>query len=231
MFDGTDLTDKPGEPPVLRRRMQMIFQDPYASLDPRWRVRDITAEPLLSFGLARSRAEAAHEFDLFISHDLAVVWFLSDVIGAMYLGRLVETGPARRVFAAPQHPYSRLLLETIPDVTMARRDRQPVAGEVPNPISPPPGCPPAALSFASERCRREVPVLRRRAPSGADAACHGVEERRLPAPAPLPVPAAAAVFTTLAAQDRCRLLCSFVAPRPIALVTTVRAAASRTQRR
>ena len=253
-FEGTDLTDRPaGDPPAIRRRMQMIFQDPYASLNPRWRVRDIIAEPLKSFGLLRNHAAEEHEVGrllemvglaakdgekyphefsggqrqrisiaraisskpdflvcdeptsaldvsvqaqilnlmkdlqrelgltyLFISHDLAVVHFMSDHIGVMYLGRLVETGLARHVFASPQHPYTRLLLDTIPDVTMARRDRQPVAGEVPNPIDPPPGCAfHPRCPFADDRCRREAPVLRE-SPSGVQAACHGVEEGRLP---------------------------------------------------
>ncbi|HSF95673.1 MAG TPA: oligopeptide/dipeptide ABC transporter ATP-binding protein [Thermohalobaculum sp.] len=257
-FEGTDVTDCPaGEPPAIRRRMQMIFQDPYASLNPRWRVRDIIAEPLWSYGLVTDRAAAArdvgrllelvglnpkdgekfpHEFSggqrqrisiaraissnpdflvcdeptsaldvsvqsqilnlmkdlqkelgltyLFISHDLAVVYFMSDHIGVMYLGRLVETGPARKVFASPQHPYTRLLLETIPDITMARRERQPVAGEVPNPIDPPSGCTfHPRCPFANDRCRREAPALRD-APSGARAACHAVEEGRIEA-APL----------------------------------------------
>ena len=258
-FEGVDVTDLPaGEPPELRRRMQMIFQDPYASLNPRWRVRDIIAEPLRSFGISRSHGEEAREVDrllglvglgakdgekyphefsggqrqrisiaraisskpdflvcdeptsaldvsvqaqilnlmkdlqkelgltyLFISHDLAVVHFMSDWIGVMYLGRLVEVGPAHRVFSAPQHPYTRLLLDTIPDVTMTRRDRKPVAGEVPSPISPPPGCTfHPRCPFADERCRREVPQLAQ-APSGARTACHAVAEGRLPS---VPVP-------------------------------------------
>ena len=116
---------------------------------------------------------------LFISHDLAVVYFMSDHIGVMYLGRIVETGPARRVFASPQHPYTRLLLDTIPDITMTRRERRPVAGEVPNPIDPPPGCAfHPRCPFANDRCRGEAPVLRE-APSGARAACHAVQEGRL----------------------------------------------------
>ena len=231
----------------------MIFQDPNASLNPRWRVRDIIAEPLKSFGLLRNHSAEEHEVGrllemvglaakdgekyphefsggqrqrisiaraisskpdflvcdeptsaldvsvqaqilnlmkdlqrelgltyLFISHDLAVVHFMSDHIGVMYLGRLVETGLARHVFASPQHPYTRLLLDTIPDVTMARRDRQPVAGEVPNPIDPPPGCAfHPRCPFADDRCMREAPVLRD-SPSGVRTACHGVEEGRLP---------------------------------------------------
>jgi oligopeptide/dipeptide ABC transporter ATP-binding protein len=253
-FEGIDVTDKPaGQPPELRRRMQMIFQDPYASLNPRWRVRDIVAEPLRSFGLRQSKAEEErevgrllelvglnpmdgdkfpHEFSggqrqrisiaraisskpdflvcdeptsaldvsvqsqilnlmkdlqkelgltyLFISHDLAVVYFVSDFIGVMYLGRLVEVGPARKVFANPQHPYTRLLLDTIPDITMQRRDREPVGGEVPNPIDPPTGCTfHPRCPFANDRCKRESPALADTA-SGARVSCHAVEEQRLP---------------------------------------------------
>ena len=251
-FDGTDLTDQPaGEPAEIRRRMQMIFQDPYASLNPRWRVRDIVAEPLRSFDLLADGASETrevsrllelvglhpddgdkfpHEFSggqrqrisiaraisskpdflvcdeptsaldvsvqaqilnlmkdlqrelgltyLFISHDLAVVYFMSDFLGVMYLGRLVETGPARKIFKAPQHPYTQLLLDTIPDITMARRDRQPVAGEVPNPIDPPSGCAfHPRCPLANDRCRQEAPELRDTA-SGARVACHAIEENR-----------------------------------------------------
>jgi oligopeptide/dipeptide ABC transporter ATP-binding protein len=253
-FEGLDVTDKPaGQPAELRRRMQMIFQDPYASLNPRWRVGDIVAEPLRGFGLRRNRAEEGrevgrllelvgmspkdgekypHEFSggqrqrisiaraiaskpdflvcdeptsaldvsvqaqilnlmkrlqkelgltyLFISHDLAVVYYMSDWIGVMYLGRQVEVGPARQIFACPQHPYTRLLLDTIPDITMARRDREPVGGEVPNPINPPSGCTfHPRCQFANERCRRESPALMG-TPPGTRVACHGVSEHRLP---------------------------------------------------
>jgi peptide/nickel transport system ATP-binding protein len=254
-FEGVDVTDMPaGKPLALRQRMQMIFQDPYASLNPRWRVRDIIAEPLRSFGLRRSRSEESqevgqlldlvglnvkdgekfpHEFSggqrqrisiaraiaskpdflvcdeptsaldvsvqaqilnlmkelqeelgltyLFISHDLAVVNFMSEWIGVMYLGRLVEVGLARHVFASPQHPYTQLLLETIPDITMSRRDREPVAGEVPNPINPPSGCTfHPRCPYANDRCRSEVPVLATGA-STVQVACHAVHEGRLPA--------------------------------------------------
>ena len=268
-FEGTDLTSRPaGDPPAIRRRMQMIFQDPYASLNPRWRVRDIIAEPLKSFGMLPDRVAEEHEVGhllemvgldakdgekyphefsggqrqrvsiaraisskpdflvcdeptsaldvsvqaqilnlmkdlqrelgltyLFISHDLAVVHFMSDHVGVMYLGRIVETGSAERIFASPQHPYTRLLLDTIPDVTMARRDRGPVAGEVPNPIEPPPGCAfHPRCPFADDRCRQEAPALRE-SPSGVLTACHGVEEGRLPpsaASVPVDAPAISA---------------------------------------
>ena len=239
----------------IRRRIQMIFQDPYASLNPRWRVRDIIAEPMRCFGLviepsseqrevgrllelvglnSRDGEKFPHEFSggqrqrisiaraisskpdflvcdeptsaldvsvqaqilnlmkdlqkelgltyLFISHDLAVVYFMSDYIGVMYLGKLVETGPARKVFANPAHPYTRLLLDTIPDMNMQRRDRQPVAGEVPTPIMPPPGCAfHPRCPFAFDRCKNEAPTLHKIA-SGVRVACHAVQEGLLSLP-------------------------------------------------
>jgi oligopeptide/dipeptide ABC transporter ATP-binding protein len=120
---------------------------------------------------------------LFISHDLAVVYYMSEWIGVMYLGRLVEVGLARHVFAHPQHPYTRLLLDTIPDITMMRRDREPVAGEVPNPINPPSGCTfHPRCQLANARCRVEPPVLIEGA-SGVQVACHAVHEGRLSAAA------------------------------------------------
>lgn len=252
-FEGTDIAGiSTGKKSDIRRRIQMIFQDPYASLNPRWRVQDLIAEPMRCFSLVRDKAEERrevgrllelvglnardsdkfpHEFSggqrqrisiaraisskpdflvcdeptsaldvsvqsqilnlmkdlqkelgltyLFISHDLAVVYFMSDYIGVMYLGKLVESGPARKVFAAPAHPYTRLLLDTIPDMSMARRDRSPVAGEVPNPITPPTGCAfHPRCPFANDRCRNEVPQLRTM-PSGVRTACHAVEEQRI----------------------------------------------------
>jgi peptide/nickel transport system ATP-binding protein len=253
-IDGTDLaslTTRAAQAPV-RRRLQMIFQDPYASLNPRWRVGDIIAEPIRAFGLLRGRAEIEarvgellrqvglspkdaekfpHEFSggqrqrisiaralssnpeflvcdeptsaldvsvqaqilnlmkdlqarfgltyLFISHNLAVVRHMSDRIGVMYLGRIVELAPGETLFARPLHPYTRLLLEAIPDLEMTGRQRTPVGGEVPTPIDPPTGstiqtrCP-----FAAARCRAEAPPLRRR--GEVEVACHAVEEGRLP---------------------------------------------------
>jgi peptide/nickel transport system ATP-binding protein len=235
----------------LRRRMQMIFQDSYASLNPRWRVRRIVAEPLRTHGLARSPADLRdrvnelllqvrlspadgdkfpHEFSggqrqrisiaralasnpeflacdeptsaldvsvqaqilnlmkdlqrqfdltyLFISHNLAVVYQVADRVGVMYLGRLVEVATADRLFATPRHPYTRLLLETIPSIEMTGREREPVAGEVPNPIRPPPGCGfHPRCAFANSRCRHESPELQN--DDGTLVACHAVEEGRL----------------------------------------------------
>jgi peptide/nickel transport system ATP-binding protein len=259
VFDGVDLASLSGRRQMkpLRRRLQMIFQDPYASLNPRWRVRDIVAEPLRTHRMTASRAELRdrvdeallqvklhpadgekypHEFSggqrqrisiaralsaapeflvcdeptsaldvsvqaqilnlmkelqrrlgltyLFISHNLAVVAHMSDRVGVMYLGRLVEVAAAAELFRAPAHPYTRLLLETIPDLSMTRGERVPVAGEVPNPIDPPPGCAfHPRCPFADARCRAERPQLI--ATGGRLVACHAVEEGRL-APAQRP---------------------------------------------
>jgi peptide/nickel transport system ATP-binding protein len=239
----------------LRQKLQMIFQDPYASLNPRWRVADIVAEPLRAHGLVKHREEAMarvdellrqvrlspadkekypHQFSggqrqrlsiaralatqpeflvcdeptsaldvsvqaqvlnlmrdlqrelgltyLFISHNLAVVHHISDRVGVMYLGRVVELASRRTLFSAPRHPYTRMLLDAIPDLEMTGRARTPVGGEVPNPLDPPSGCTfHPRCPRANERCRREVPVLKRYAhPAGETlAACHAVEEGRI----------------------------------------------------
>jgi peptide/nickel transport system ATP-binding protein len=261
VFDGVDLgrlKQRKAIAPV-RRRMQMIFQDPYASLNPRWRVRKIVAEPLVTHGLAgdknalRARVgelleqvrlspadgdRFPHEFSggqrqrisiaralaanpeflvcdeptsaldvsvqaqilnlmkdlqrrlgltyLFISHNLAVIYQISDRVGVMYLGKLVELADAEQLFAAPRHPYTRLLLETIPRLD-PHGEREPVAGEVPNPIDPPPGCAfHPRCPYANDRCRREVPVLLDA--EGTLVACHAVEERRLPDAMPIAPP-------------------------------------------
>ncbi|WP_333673168.1 oligopeptide/dipeptide ABC transporter ATP-binding protein [Elioraea tepidiphila] len=251
-FDGVDmasLTSRAVAAPV-RRRIQMIFQDPYASLNPRWRVRDIIAEPIRAFGLIRDRAaiearvgellsqvklspkdgeKYPHEFSggqrqrisiaralsstpeflvcdeptsaldvsvqaqilnlmkdlqrelgltyLFISHNLAVVRHMSDRIGVMYLGRIVELAPGETLFARPRHPYTRMLLDAIPDLEMTGRARTPVGGEVPSPIDPPPGCAfHPRCPLANARCKAEVPSLRTVA--DVQVACHAVEEGR-----------------------------------------------------
>ncbi|WP_428483664.1 ABC transporter ATP-binding protein [Rhodopila sp.] len=253
VFGGQDFARLNGRKATapLRRRMQMIFQDSYASLNARWRVRRIVAEPLRTHGLAASQADLRdrvdalllqvrlspadgekfpHEFSggqrqrisiaralasnpqflacdeptsaldvsvqaqilnlmkdlqrqfsltyLFISHNLAVVYQVADRVGVMYLGRLVEVATADRLFAAPCHPYTRLLLDTIPRVEMTSREREPVAGEVPNPIRPPPGCGfHPRCPFANNRCRHERPELLD--VGGALVACHAAEEGRL----------------------------------------------------
>ena len=236
----------------LRRRIQMIFQDPYASLNPRWRVDRVVSEPIRAFGTIRGEAairarvgellsfvglhpddgrKYPHQFSggqrqrvaiaralasdaefivcdeptsaldvsvqaqilnlmrdlqdrlgltyLFISHNLAVVRHMATRIGVMYLGRIVEVQESRALFAAPKHPYTRMLLDAVPDLAHVGRRREPVRGEIPNPIDPPSGChfnPRCPL--ANERCRTEVPPLQ------DGVACHAVHEGRL-VPTPL----------------------------------------------
>ena len=259
LFEGENLTAARARP-ELRRRMNMIFQDPYASLNPRWRVRDIVAEPIRAFAILSSRRDVQdrvgqlleqvglsardgekfpHEFSggqrqrisiaralssepdflvadeptsaldvsvqaqilnllrelqgrmqltyLFISHNLAVVRHVSDLLGVMYLGRIVEYGPAESIFSAPRHPYTRLLLDAIPDLAMTGRARTPVGGEVPSPISPPSGCTfHPRCPFANERCRVERPGYTQDGP--VLAACHAVEEGRIAPHEPRPGP-------------------------------------------
>ena len=115
---------------------------------------------------------------LFISHNLAVVRHVSDRVGVMYLGRLVEIAAKSELFDRPRHPYTRMLLDAIPDIHMSGRSRTPVQGEVPNPLSPPSGC-----SFhprcphANQRCIVERPALLDF--QGARIACHAVQEGRM----------------------------------------------------
>ncbi len=257
-FDGIVLTGAGAraraDQRASRRGMQMIFQDPYASLNPRWRVDDIVAEPiragapetpgaeidtrvaglLTQVGLAAAdRAKYPHQFSggqrqrisiaralstqprflvcdeptsaldvsvqaqvlnlmrelqrrlgltyLFISHNLAVVHHIADRVGVMYLGRIVELAPTRRLFAAPRHPYTRMLLAAVPDLAMTGKARTAVAGEVPNPLEPPPGCAfHPRCPHANDRCRQESPALLA-AEGGGVVACHAVAEGRLPA--------------------------------------------------
>ena len=250
VFDGADLADPASAP--LRRRMQMIFQDPYASLNPRWRVSAIVAEPITAHGLVADRATLAarvaelltqvglspedgdkypHEFSggqrqrisiaralssnpeflvcdeptsaldvsvqaqilnlmkdlqdrlgltyLFISHNLAVVAHIATRVGVMYLGRLVEINDAKQLFEQPRHPYTRMLIDAIPDLQMSGKARIPVAGEVPNPLAPPTGCAfHPRCPHADERCRTDPPALLALASGGA-AACYAVAEGRL----------------------------------------------------
>ena len=249
-FDGIRLSA--GNRRDARSRMQMIFQDPYASLNPRWRVRDIVAEPMVVQRIIKSRAamdtrvaelleqvglagedgnKYPHEFSggqrqrisiaralssnpeflvcdeptsaldvsvqaqilnlmkelqrrfgltyLFISHNLAVVAHVADRVGVMYLGRIVEIAAAATLFARPRHPYTRMLLDAIPDIAMSGNPRTPVGGEVPNPIDPPPGCAfHPRCPHANERCKREAP-LTTVLPDGSSVACHAVSEKRI----------------------------------------------------
>jgi peptide/nickel transport system ATP-binding protein len=96
---------------------------------------------------------------LLISHNLAVVAHMADRVGVMYLGRLVEWGAAQDVFEHPQHPYTRMLLDAVPDVAARRERRQPFRGEVPSPIYPPSGCAfHPRCPLADARCARERPL-------------------------------------------------------------------------
>jgi len=245
-FDGLDITRARGdEAAAWRRRIQMIFQDPYASLNPRWRVEDVIAEPLRVRNRALSGAERRecvgqllaqvglaaadarkfpHEFSggqrqrisiaralssepeflvcdeptsaldvsvqaqvlnlmrdlqdrlgltyLFISHNLAVVEYVAHDVGVMYLGRLVEVGPAASVLGAPLHPYTRMLLAAVPDLAMTGASRTPVAGEIPSPIDRPSGCAfHPRCPQATERCRVETPAAKP-VGDGRTVACH-----------------------------------------------------------
>jgi len=256
-FDGnnTQTAWHTAEGRALRRRIQMIFQDPYASLNPRWTVRDIVAEPLREHALVSGSAALSdrvsellrqvglasadmekfpHQFSggqrqrisiaralatqpeflvcdeptsaldvsvqaqvlnimkdlqrqrgltyLFISHNLAVVRHVSDEVGVMYLGRLVELADKATLFESPRHPYTRMLLDAIPDIAMTGRARTPVQGEVPNPLDPPSGCAfHPRCPHANERCRRERPALSDF--KGIRVACHAVMEGRIAATA------------------------------------------------
>jgi peptide/nickel transport system ATP-binding protein len=231
-INGVDLASETDAKKIeaVRAHIQMIFQDPYASLNPRWRVRDIIAEPVAARGgkteglaerlleqVGLSAADAGkypHEFSggqrqriciaralssepkiivcdeptsaldvsvqsqvlnlmsdlreefgltyLFISHDLTVVHHMADVIGVLYLGRLVEEAPRDRLFNDPKHPYTRMLFDAAPRMDAYGREVDPPRGEIPDAINPPPGCafhPRCPIAVA--RCRTERPEMRR----------------------------------------------------------------------
>ena len=259
LVEGVDLfaTSDPAARRDVRRRIQMIFQDPYASLNPRWRVGDIIDEPIFAFRLAQCRGESAtgslgahritertaellrlvgldpadarkypHEFSggqrqriaiaralasnpdfivcdeptsaLDVSIQAQVLNLLSDLqekLGLTYLlithnlvqwcasmaapscgdpvifERFVEIARTDDLFTRPRHPYTRVLLDAVPDLVMSGRTRRPIGGEPPNSINPPPGCPfhprcPRAIAL----CRSEVPLLRN------NVACHLAHE-------------------------------------------------------
>jgi len=227
----------------------MIFQDPYASLNPRWKVRDIIAEPLRELKLRNSEEEIAarvaellvtvglaakdgakfpHEFSggqrqrisiaralateprflvcdeptsaldvsvqaqilnlmrrlqdemgltyLFISHDLSVVRHMSDRIAVMYLGRVVEEAETEEFFTNPRHPYTQLLMQTIPNIEHPKRAREVTTGEVPSPLNPPKGCAfHPRCPLADARCSSERPEVLTLA-NGNRVACHRVQE-------------------------------------------------------
>ena len=244
-IEGVDLHRSQDDDAVARVRsdIQMIFQDPYASLNPRWKVARIIEEPARARGkptegmaeqlleqvglAARDAQKYPHEFSggqrqricvaralaseprlvvadeptsaldvsvqaqvlnlmsdlrerlrltyLLISHDLTVVQHMSDRIGVLYLGRLVEEASARSLFEAPRHPYTRMLIGAAPRLDGFGREVTPPEGEIPDPTDPPSGCAyHPRCPFAVERCRAELPVLRTVAEGRV--ACHRAEE-------------------------------------------------------
>lgn len=226
----------------VRADIQMIFQDPFASLNPRWRVRDIIVEPVAARGgetkglaeklleqvglSARDAGKFPHEFSggqrqriciaralaseprlivcdeptsaldvsvqaqvlnlmsdlkddlgltyLFISHDLTVVQHISDRVGVLYLGRLVEEASPDELFDDPKHPYTQMLLEAAPKLGEFGRDVPPPKGEIPDPINPPSGCAyHPRCPLAQDVCKSERPQMR--GLRGAKVACHMAE--------------------------------------------------------
>jgi peptide/nickel transport system ATP-binding protein len=250
-LNGTDITRLSQQQlRPLRRKLQMIYQDPYESLDPRFRVQDAVEEPMLVHGIGGSRAERhelaiaaleraglspagqflqryPHELSggqrqrvtiaaalvlgpdllladepvsmldvsvragvlslldglrrdgdmgiLMITHDLSTAAHFADRIAVMYLGRIVEQGPARDVVRHPQHPYTKALLSVVPSRDPRERSTpQILQGEAPNPVDIPPGCRfQPRCPVAVDRCRGEDPVLRHPAATtpGHEAAC------------------------------------------------------------
>jgi oligopeptide transport system ATP-binding protein len=248
-FVGEDLASlSPAALRARRRDMQIIFQDPFGSLDPRMTVAQAIAEPLRLHRVVPRAEEAArvaellrrvglrpenagrwpHEFSggqrqriaiaralasnprliigdepvsaldvsvqaqvinllrdlirdlrltfVLVSHDLGVVRHVADRVAVMYLGRIVEEGPAEDVLGAPRHPYTRALVAAMPG---AQTKTPPLEGDVPSPIAPPSGCRfHTRCAFAAERCRAETPRLEG---VGHAVACHFAES--LPPPA------------------------------------------------
>jgi len=252
-LDGVDIASLRGkETRRLRQRMQLVFQDPYSSLDPRRRISAQIADGLLAHGLARpadiaDRVAALlaqvglppahaqrypHEFSggqrqrigiaralavdpeflvadepvsaldvsvqaqvltlladlrarlglamLFISHDLPVVRSLCDRVVVLYLGRVMEEGPAAEVFRHPRHPYTRALLSAAPNIDPGRRRRRILLrGDPPSPANPPSGCVfRTRCAWAVEACATAVPALAE-AVRGHRVACLRVEDAAL----------------------------------------------------
>jgi peptide/nickel transport system ATP-binding protein len=248
-FSGEDLLRlSSAEMRRMRRRIQMIFQDPYGSLDPRMKIQDTIAEPLVihkigdrkerqqkvselmglvgldpvyrsryphefsggqrqRIGIARALAlqpelivadEPVSALDvsvqgqiinllkelqerlrltfLLIAHDLAVVQHFCDRIAVMYLGKIVEMAPSLKLFSKPQHPYTRILLQSVPKPDpSARRALQGLSGEIPSALNPPAGCSfHPRCPIAVDRCRIETPELRQISENHL-AACHLID--------------------------------------------------------
>ncbi len=237
IFDGVDLAAQSAPAMrALRRQMQMVFQDPFASLNPRRSIGGAIAEVLALHGLAHGSADVAaalgrvgldtadaqrmpRQFSggqrqriaiaralavrprllvadepvsaldvsvqagilallqqlraelglamLFISHDLGVVEAMADRVVVLYLGRVMEAGPARALFAAPRHPYTAALLAAAPG---SRRTAPPLLGEIPSPANPPSGCVfRTRCPYVLPECAAAVPALRETAPGHAKA--------------------------------------------------------------
>ncbi len=236
-----------------RKEIQMIFQDPYSSLDPRMTVYDIIKEPLLAnfpkmpkaemdqrimdiaakvglntsylmryphafsggqrqrIGIARALVlnprvivcdesvsaldvsiqaqvinllhDLQKEFSLtylFISHDLSVVEYISDKVGVMYLGKLVEYAPTKDLFSHPMHPYTESLLSAVPVADPTQQmERIPLEGEIPNPANPPTGCYfHTRCRYCKQQCKAAAPDYKELEP-GHFVACHRAEELKL----------------------------------------------------
>ncbi|HCU49042.1 MAG TPA: dipeptide/oligopeptide/nickel ABC transporter ATP-binding protein [Micromonosporaceae bacterium] len=247
-----------------RKRMQMIFQDPMSSLDPRQNIESILSEGLVAHGIGESRDDRRalisrtldavglpqwalsrypHEFSggqrqrigiaralvlspelivadepvsaldvsiqaqvinlldelqsslgltyLVIAHDLAVVRHISDVVGVMYLGALVEEAPSNDLYRRPLHPYTKALMSAVPvpdPVIEERRERILLKGDLPSPANPPSGCRfRTRCPWARQRCAEERPLLR--LVDGHKVACHFAEElAEIAVPEPMPTP-------------------------------------------
>jgi oligopeptide/dipeptide ABC transporter ATP-binding protein len=266
-YKGDDITEMSGKAlKAVRRNIQMVFQDPYTSLNPRMTVGDIIGEPyeihpevapkgnrrakvqdLLDvvglnpeyinryphqfsggqrqrIGIARGLAlqpeiivadepvsaldvsvqaqvvnlldRLQNEFALsyvFIAHDLSIVRHISDRVGVMYLGRIVEIGRDEEIYDHPTHPYTQALLSAVPvpdPTARVHRERIILTGDVPSPANPPSGCPFRTRCWkARERCALEVPLLAVPAefrlasgPAHHPSACHFAEEKRVVPP-------------------------------------------------
>jgi oligopeptide/dipeptide ABC transporter ATP-binding protein len=116
---------------------------------------------------------------LFISHDLRMVKYIADEVAVMYLGKIVEQGPADLVFSNPQHPYTQALISAIPSIEKPI-SRPTATGELPSPLHPPPGCPfSTRCPLASDRCKTEAPQLIP-LPQGGQVACHLAGHQKIP---------------------------------------------------
>ena len=251
LYDGMDILHfKEDEMRFMRQKMQIIFQDPYASLNPRMTIAQIIEEPLKIHKTYKSDAQRRakveeimelvglkkrnfnsypHEFDggrrqrvvigrslainpqfivcdepvsaldvsvqaqilnllmklqskmgltyMFISHDLSVVKHISDNIGVMYLGQMIEKAPKREIFSQPLHPYTLALLSAIPSINVDQKYKKIILkGEITSPINPKTGCRFAArCPFAADKCLCETPELKE-VTKAHFVACHRYEE-------------------------------------------------------